>query len=459
MQSRRDLVQAYQYSAGRLVAALTTGDTGQGRSPFRQSGLGITLGIIIAAVASGGLAVYGLVRPAPSAAWRTPGTIVVRQETGTRFVYLGGQLHPVANYSSALLAASAAGASAPAIQYVPGSKLTSVPEGKEIGIPGAPDALPAAGALLSSRWAVCTDPATPGGTVADLAPGAMAPVPPDDRMLVVRPGHEYVIWDNVRFPVHSTADLVALGLGNAEPVKVSAAWLGELLPGPRLAATPIRNAGRPGATVAGTKHHVGDLFTTGAGGVQQHYVLLADGLAPVSRTEFALRQAVPGVRAPASITPADVAAAPASSDKSLLISQPDILGGSVFQPGAWAMCVLPRGAGPGGRAGLATASPSSIAAARLTGGRGALVPRGAGVLAAAPATGSAAGGLGLGTQQLYLITDAGEKFPVSGSGTAAALGYGGVTAAVLPAPVLGLIPTGPDLSVAAAGKTVPWATG
>lgn len=451
MQSRRDLIQAYRFSAGRLLAALITGDTGQGRSPFRQSGLGLAFGVAVAAVACGGLAIYGVLRPAPSAAWRKPGTIVVQQETGTRFVYLGGELDPVANYASALLAAASAtgttGSRSSAVQYVPGSELASVPEGPQIGIPGAPDALPAPAALLPPRWAICTDPAAAGGTVVDFAPTGAAQVPPADRVLVTSGSGEYVIWDDVKFAVPSKGALSALGLGNDDPARVSAAWLGELPLGPPLAAAPVRHASLPGAMVAGRRRAIGDLFITGAGGVQQYYMLLADGLAPVSRTEFALREAVPGVPAPVQITPADVTTAPASADRSLLTGMPGILDGSPFQPGGWALCVLSSGAASGGRGELATAAPATIGQARLSGGAGALVPSGAGLLA---------GGPGSGTRQEYLITDSGEKFPLAGGDTAAALGYGGVAAVVLPSPVLALIPVGPGLSVAAAEKAVPW---
>jgi type VII secretion protein EccB len=456
MQSRRDLVHAYKFSAGRLVAALTTGDTGQGRSPFRQSGLGLSFGITIGGLACGALVVFGLLRPAPSTAWRTQGAIVVQQETGTRFVYLDGALHPVANYASALLAAAnTSGTGTSAVQFVPGSEIAGVPEGPEIGILGAPDTLPAPAMLLPSRWAVCMDPATPGGTVADLAPSGTSQVPQNDRVLVTSSAGEYVIWDDIKFPVPSKGTLAALGLGDADPAEVSAAWLDEVTPGPELTAAQVPDGGHPGAKVAGHQGVIGDLFVTSAGGVRQYYVLLADGLAPISQTESALRQAVPGVPAPIRITPADVAAAPASANGSLLTGIPDILGGSVFQPAGSALCILP-GTGSGGGDELATAAAGTISQARLSAGAGVLVPSGAGMLAQASTASPAAAGLLPGTPPEYLITDSGEKFPIEGSNVAAVLGYGGVKAVVLPSPVLGLIPTGPGLSVTAATKAVPW---
>jgi type VII secretion protein EccB len=452
MQSRRDLVHAYKFSTSRLVSALTTGEPGKGQSPFRRAGLGLLFGTIIAVVACGGFAVSGLIDPPTSTAWRQPGAIVVQQDTGTRFVYLGGELHPVANYASALLA-SGSGAS---VQVVPAASLAGVPDGPTLGILGAPETLPAATDLLSARWAVCLDPASPAATIVDLAPGAPAAappaaVPPADRLLVAGSDGDYVVWDNIKFPVTSRAVLVALGLGDAAPAQVPGAWLSALPTGPRLAAAPVPGAGKRGAVIAGVRYRVGDLFATTAGGVQQYYELRTDGLAPVSRTEFALREVVPGVPRPVQLSAAAVAAAPGSADKSLLTSIPDMLGGAVYEPAGQALCVL---RGDAAQATLVTESAAAVSHAQLAGASGAVVPPGDGMLAAPPQS-SDPSVTSTGEQEEYLITDSGEKYPIVGE-AAGALGYGGVTAATLPAQVLGLIPTGPVLSQAAAREAVAW---
>jgi len=56
---------------------------------------------------------------------------------------------------------------------------------------------------------------------------------------------------------------------------------------------------------------------------------------------------------------------------------------------------------------------------------------------------------GVGGNSLFLVTDAGVKYPVPSATAAAALGYRASKAARLPAALLGLLPTGPALSLPA----------
>ncbi|HEY6494977.1 MAG TPA: type VII secretion protein EccB [Trebonia sp.] len=475
MQSRRDLVHAHQFSSRRLVSALTMGEPGKGESPFHRAGVGQLLGAIIAVVGCIGFAVFGLISPASSStSWRQPGAIVLESGTASRFVYLGGELRPVVNYASALLAASGTGDGTPDIQTVSAAGLAPVPDGPAIGIPGAPEALPAPASLLAAKWALCLDPVRPGATVVDLAPGTPAEVPPDDRLLAAGPGGEYVVWDNVKFPLSSKAVLIVLGFGDVTPTQVSGPWLDALPTGPALTAAGVPGEGDPGPSITGAGSRVGDLFVASAEGVTQYYELRADGLAPVSRTEFELRAAVPGVPQPVTLSPAQIAAAPASADRSLLTSMPDILGGAVYPPGAQALCVL-RGTPEQGQATgaetLVTEGEGVVSGAQLHGGSGAVVPAWGGMLAAPPsASGPASatvasvttgpgGGPEPGAQQEYLITDAGEKYPIADEQAASALGYGSVTPVTVPAGVLNLIPTGPVLSQAGARESVSWPAG
>jgi type VII secretion protein EccB len=473
MQSRRDLVHAYQFSRSHLVSALTTGEPGAGQSPFRRAGLGLLFGTTIALVGCAGFAIFGLIDPATPAAssWRQQGAVVVEQGTGSRFVYLDGELHPVDNYASALLAG---GTSSPSIQTVSAASLAGVTDGPAVGIPGAPDSLPAAAGLLPARWALCLDPASPSATVVDLAPGTPATVPANDRLLVTVHGRDYVVWDNVNFPVVSAAALVVLGFGDTTPTPVSQAWLDALPAGPDLAAAPVPGAGEPGPAIGGAVRVVGSLFTTLAAGVEQYYELLKDGLAPISRTEFALRTAVPGVPQPVQLSPVQVAEAPASADRSLLTAVPDILGGAVYEPAEQALCVL-QGAPPSGQgtgtAALVTENAATVSQAPLVKGSGAVVPSWGGMLATAPQpaaatvaaeiSGSVASpGSGAtpaaGTPPEYLITDTGEKYPIANDQAAAALGYGSATPVTLPVQIFNLIPTGPVLSQTAAREAVAW---
>jgi type VII secretion protein EccB len=439
VQNRRDHVQAHRFATGRLVSALLAGDPGPVEIPMRRGSLGLQFGALLAVLLSAVFAVLGLIDPGENTAWRKPGSIVVEKETGNRYIYLESRLYPVANYASALLAA---GSDAQVVD-VSNSSLTGVQRGPEIGIPGAPDDVPSPSALLTGERAECLPPGSASELV-DLDPtGRTTPVPRDRPVLLAGPGQAmYALWNSEKYPLRSHAVLVALGMVAQQPVKVSAAWLAELPSGVTLAAPHISGAGSAGPSVAGRPWKVGQLFETSAAWAQELYVLRRDGLAPISRTEFALLSAVPGTAAPKQVSTADVAAAPVSQDRSLLTAVPDLLSGASFQPGSRALCVL-RGAG-GSKGGTVATEP--VPAGSETSGL--LVPPGRGMLVTAgPAQSSMA-------QQLFLITDTGLKYPLAGDNAVAALGYSQATVRTLPQQLLDLAPNGPILDPTTARSAV-----
>ena len=55
---------------------------------------------------------------------------------------------------------------------------------------------------------------------------------------------------------------------------------------------------------------------------------------------------------------------------------------------------------------------------------------------------------GVGGDSLFLVTDAGVKFPVPSASAASALGYRAGRAIAMPASLLSLLPTGPALNLA-----------
>jgi hypothetical protein len=63
-------------------------------------------------------------------------------------------------------------------------------------------------------------------------------------------------------------------------------------------------------------------------------------------------------------------------------------------------------------------------------------------------------GAGGTTPTTYLITDAGMKYPVPSADALKSLGYGGATARPVAGTLLALLPTGPSLDPAAAGREV-----
>ncbi|MFD0276380.1 type VII secretion protein EccB [Kitasatospora sp. NPDC127111] len=452
MQTRRDHVQSYQFAMGRLASALVGGDPGQGDSPTRRSALGTVLGAGVAGLLCGGFAVAGLLAPPASTAWRKDGAVVVEKETGNRYVYLDGELRPARNQASALLIAG--GRAAP--ETVPAKVLAGTPRGVPVGIPDAPDAVPAAAGLLTGAWARClrTDvrgvPApgaaggggTAGSAGAGPAGGAAPPaqtlvfgpaadalpgLPADRAALVAGPdGARHLLVGDTKYPVPADSALIALGLDDRPAVAVPADWLAAVPTGAPLAASAPPGAGAPAGTVAGQSTVTGQLFRTGPGADAHHYVQRADGLAPVGPTEYALLAALPGAPAPRTVTAADLATAPLSADRGALNRLPAVTG--LPAPDAGALCLR---TGPGGTVRLVLAPVLA---------RPVVLPPGTGVLATAPAGGPP-----------YLVTEQGARYRITDGDALRALGLGDARRALtLPADVLALLPEGPALGRAAA---------
>ncbi|MET8945849.1 type VII secretion protein EccB [Streptomyces sp. NPDC004542] len=450
MQSRRDHVHAYQFATGRLAAALVTGEPSTGEPPARRSVLGVVLGVLLAVLACAGFAVYGLIKPGGNTAWAKPNAIVVEEETGTRYLYVDGVLHPVANYASALLGAAGGGGGTD-VHTVSRNSLTGVRRGVEIGIPGAPDPVPQAAALLTGDWTRCLTPGRNKGQTLDFAPadpvrdGAST----NGRRALVRAGDgtEYLLWNGTRYRLGGRSALIALQLDGVDPVAAPDSWLAALPAGPTVRAADIPGRGRQGPRVGDRPARVGDVFTAGLDGERatQYYVLRSDGLAAVSRTEFELLATREGAAEPREVTPRDIAAAGSSADRSLLHRLPDFVSGRVLRPGGSAVCLrqhVTRGTKVHTVVTLED-RPAATAPA-------AAVPAGHGLLAQAlplPPRGVA--------PQVYLITELGVKYPLADSDSLSALGFGSGQVRALPRAVLDLLHTGPQLSRTAALAAVP----
>ena len=428
MQTRRDHVQAYQFFTGRLSTALTAGDPGGGDIPLRRSALGGVFGLIAAALLLAGFAVYGLISPGENSTWRAPGAIVVEKETGNRYLYINGTLHPTLNLASAMLYYANGGGH---VVDVSRNSLTGVPHGRAIGIPDAPDSMPST--LLSGAWSRC---ATSDG--ARLTVNLDPAVPTTDlaaqRVLVAdSTGRDYLIWRDIAYPVGSRAALISLGVGNVEPVRVTASWLAALHIGAVLAAPSIPGAGTPGPVIAGRPSTVGQLLALTGGAQTQYYVLRQDGIAPVSATVLALFQGQPGEPATRQIGPAALAGLPTSSRPSTMDSLPDLVGARIYQPHNAALCVRQTSSGSTVSAGSLVAEPISTVDASGA----AAVPADAGMYAYALPMATNA------QPTLYLITDQGRKFQLTQQAPTA-LGLGG-NAVGVPASVLAATPSGPTL--------------
>ncbi|MFE2718764.1 type VII secretion protein EccB [Streptomyces mirabilis] len=455
MQTRKDHVQAYRFAAGRLSSALVSGEANTEHGPMRRAALGSMIGILLAFVLVLGFGAYGYVSPVETA-WRQDGAFVAEKESGTRFIYHHGELHPVRNYASALLAL---GRFTQPKKVTAGS-LNGLPTGREIGIVGAPDSVPPAGGLLAGSWTYCLHPGRAADRVLDFAPGKRAEAVPGDQRLLVSSadGTRYVVWQAAKYRVSQRSALIALGLDAVTPVTAPKDWLKALPTKTPLAAAGVAGYGSAGPRVGGKPTKVGQLLATSLAGRTRSYVVRSDGVAPVNATESALLVAAHGgtVRR---VSPAALAATPSSADRSLLTRLPDLLhtvdvtgslgtgSPSAASRTGSALCLRQQLQPYGHGLRLSSTVVREDGAAALPGSR-VLVPSGQGILAQPPRKSEYE------QVQQYLISDQGRKFPLGDTGAAAALGLNNSLARTLPANVLALVPTGPTLSTSAALATI-----
>lgn len=424
MQSRRDQAQAQSYLLGRLAGALVAAEPDGLETPHRRTVTGLGIGALVAVLAVAGSTVYGLIVPGGATAWRDPGSLVVEKETGSRYVYVDGRLRPVPNYASARLLLG----DDLSVTMVSAKSLAGTPHGAPIGIADAPDTLPATG-LGQARWTVCTgDSAT---TLAIGSGDSGSPVGGGAALLVRAGDDDYLIWQGRRHRLG--ADWLARVLGfTGAGVEVPQRWLDLVPAGADLAPLEIPGRGEGGPEVDGERSEVGQLFSS----KHRYYVLLRDGLSPLSPLAYTL-----------------LAADPAGID------------GDATPLSPAALAALPVADAPA-PAGLPTEAPVPVDPAAgdswclriAADGTAALLPGPAptGAVTVAPdrkvVVETGLGGLVITGSGYSLITDAGIRYPVADAGTAEALGYPVEAAAGVPPGVLDLLPVGPPLSRLAASS-------
>ncbi|MFJ3902987.1 type VII secretion protein EccB [Streptomyces sp. NPDC090025] len=472
MQSRRDQVQAHLFVMSRLEAGMLRGEPDAPDLTPRRTHRGVRTGLFIAIAIALVMGLYGAIKPGGATGWRKPGTLVVVEETGARYLFLDGQLRPVLNEASARLVAG----DRMTVAQVSLKSLTGAPRGGPVGIVGAPDGLPQAAALTRRDWLVCgTVTRTPSGGVGaalSVVVGADrtgAPLTPDQATLVGTPdGARYLLWQGRRLRVDAKdgAD-TALGFGALTPYPVTSVFLNALPAGPDLAPPAIDGRGRPGPALGGRATRVGQLFTGPSG---EPYVLTGSGLAPLARTEFELLRGDPRTQrdgyagaAPVAVPigAADLAAHPARAGALPARGLPAAPPRPVALAAGQGVCtaLTPSGASPRTRvtvvdalsvAGTAPAPQPGVATGCEVADRVA-VPPGGGALVQALSGAGASGAS-------YLVADNGVKYPIPTAAAAKTLGYGAAAPVGVPTALLSLLPTGPSLdptSLAAAGVVEP----
>ncbi|GAB3146429.1 type VII secretion system ESX-5 subunit EccB5 [Micromonospora sonneratiae] len=467
MQSRRDQLQAHLFVVGRLSSALLRAEPDAPQTPLRRFTVGSLTGLIVAVIVAVGFAIYGFIVPGGKDTWKRAGALIVEKETGTRYLFVDGELRPVVNFTSAKLILG----TSMKVVSVSRNSLARVPHGLPVGVESAPDFLPDGGRLNARNWQVCatlkpnrSGAEQPFTTLHVRDDGSGTPLPDGTALVAVgRDGTAYLIWDNRRMRIRNAATLDALGYGAARRWRVGAAWLNALPVGPDLRAPEIPALGSAGPTIDGKPTRVGQLFeVTGGVSGDQFYVLRGDGLSALTPTGAALVLGDPntvraypdGIVVTRGISAAALANTPRSAVASTNVGLPATPPPAARFTGTQVPCLdLRVGAGIEVRVTMDSppvggAAPNTSGAAAGTFADQIAVSPGSGLLISAqPAPGVANG-------TLYLLVDTGVRYPLPGDARQL-LGYDGTPAVEVPTPLLGLVPAGRPLDPAQARATLP----
>ncbi|MEN3309479.1 MAG: hypothetical protein V7603_5681 [Micromonosporaceae bacterium] len=462
MASRQDQLHSYQFTVQRVVAAVVMRETDPAQSPFRRAAGATLAGVLVAALGLAAVAVLGVLAPRDAAGWRDPGAVVVERESGARYVYLDGRLHPVLNYASALLILRSAQAHTVS---VPRAALAGVPRGAPLGIAAAPDSLPEPGRLVGFPWTLCSARSTAGGPdetalyVGATVPGGQ-PVGTDAGLLAQTPDRALqLIWHERRFAVRDQAVVrAAFGWSGQAPAPVAAAFANAVAQGPDLVPPAI--PGTVGAlSRAVPRRRVGSVVVVATqAGARQFAVVLADGLAPISQVQADLLLSDPvqvaklGQGRADPMSQGDFSRVPAASLPAAAAGLPDatprLVHPSLVDGGVCARFDSTRGAA---RITVDVPLPAAAEAVPTAGGGAAdriLVPPGQGAVVEAVAAPDAPGG------SVNVLTDLGLRYPVPTVDILAILGYATVQPVRVPAGLVALVPAGRVLDPAAARAPV-----
>ncbi|GAA3812092.1 type VII secretion protein EccB [Sphaerisporangium flaviroseum] len=470
MQTRRDLYQAHRLMMQRLGMALLQGEPDVPESPMRRHNVAMFCGILVAVLVTAIFGIWGLLKPGGATSLTAPGTLIVEEETGATFVYSEqeGKLIPVANYTSGRLLLDTPDVT---VRTVSSASLAGFSRTTLVGIPGAPDSLPAREKLVRGPWSACVaEKIEPSGTrkpyvtlVAGMDVGGR---PFGDEAMIADDGQQsWVILADRRMRV---SDQGVRALTSEQPRQVPATWLNALPIGPDFRSRRIAGLGRKVRGPDGHVSAVGRVYTVPAvtGGDARWYVLLRDGLAAISQTQAKLI-----LQDPASVT--------AYGNGEVRPIEVDAARANAFPQSRTSMAVpglpatMPKVTTPDATAPLCTVysdTAKGSTRARLTIGSRIripvppedtsdqdhfdqllLPPGGAVVAGLLPGEGQLAA-----VHQSYsLITDQGRRFALASVDLLPKLGYEEGDVAPLPAHLLHLIPEGPVLDPAAARNPVP----
>jgi type VII secretion protein EccB len=445
MPSRQDQLHSHQFAVQRVVSAMVTREPDPVPSPWRRIGGAAVVGILLAALSIGAVAVYGLLAPGGSGRWKHDDVVIVEKDTGAVYVHRGDRLHPVANFTSARLIVGVANART--VQVSRGS-IASVPRGTPLGLAGAPASLPAKEKLRREPWTVCThrpDGGTPQSVlyVGGSGPGRGAAL--GDRAVLVSAGDDgvFLVWRDRRYRV-SPAALAALAWTQRAVQPVSVAFLNALRAGADLDRPALGRRGDPVRRMPGLR--VGQVLAVErAGGGDDLYVAVPEGLASITRLQADLLLGDPsgGQAVPARMSRAQLSQYLGGTPAPAL----DPVSGDGAPPAAAPQLVTTAGVVCLGSGGVSVdVSLGDLGGAVAPGSRSATGAVLADRIVVAPGSGAlveSGGALGL-------VTDLGVRYPVPSIDVAAVLGYANQQPVRVPPELSSLVPVGVALDPVAA---------
>lgn len=283
--SNRDQNSGHLFYNRRLRAAITRFSVRM-KHDDRKQHAALALSVVFVLIGIGWMTLLHIMKPTGLVG---ESAIIGDRDSGAVYARIDGRLYPVLNLTSARLATGAHATPT----WVKADQIRKHPTGPTIGIPGAPDDLPVTGGGLST-WSVC-DTAPARGTAApvvtaiagQLTPtGRAAPLAPGAALLADYRGGTYLIWGGHRSRIDAgnRALRFTLGMdpGRTGAVRMSKALFDALPATEPIAVPEIPGAGTPSRWLPGTP--VGTvLHSRDAAGTQSSfYVLLPDGIQPVS---------------------------------------------------------------------------------------------------------------------------------------------------------------------------------
>ncbi|QIM19349.1 type VII secretion protein EccB [Leucobacter coleopterorum] len=453
MATKKDLIEAQQFSRNRLLSAFIGGAPGgkelEPAKPMRAvfGGIALSVMIIIAGL------FIGFLNPGLPSGWEN-NRLVVARDTGARYVSADGTLHPVINTVSARMIIPPGEFEVISVNQ---SSLSGVPIGGTIGILGGPDTLPKVADIDGTRWRAC---AAEQSTELWISGQDRTPAGPDTGTVVVRDAETFVISDGTSFAVprgQETAVLRALGLDTVKPHEVRGEWLALFKTGADLTPLKVEGAGQK---APGTSLSIGAVVHPAGNSEEDRYLITAEGklapLSPLAHRLYMLGTASNGLGETSEMSPSELATLPTTESaggidwpKDRLTPHPGtgfpcatLSGGKKGQHTVLAQATF-SGAGTSTEAASTPNSKSNQDSVSSTGidvhipeNTGALVRGGpAGALTLIDSTGmaySVPGDLGIGLERL---------------------GYTKKDVAVMPAEWLHLLTDGPELTPEAAGTS------